>query len=77
MVPEKNSERWDSMKSSLHNIRTRRFAGVGSLVAGFAISIGALSAAQQPAPNGVEIQRDAMHKLAFLAGRWSGPGYAR
>jgi len=61
------------MKSSLHNIRTRRFAGVGSLVAGFAISIGALSAAQQPAPNGVEIQRDAMHKLAFLAGRWSGP----
>lgn len=29
--------------------------------------------AQQPAPNGAEAQRDAMRKLSFLAGRWSGP----
>ncbi len=30
-------------------------------------------AAQQPASNSVETQRDAMRKLSFLAGRWSGP----
>src|ERR1700676_5355747 len=29
--------------------------------------------AQQPQPNSVDVQRDAMHRLAFLAGRWSGP----
>jgi hypothetical protein len=34
---------------------------------------GIAAAAQQPQQNGVEIQRDAMHKLAFLAGHWSGP----
>jgi hypothetical protein len=29
--------------------------------------------AQRPSPNGAEVQRDAMKKLAFLVGRWSGP----
>ena len=29
--------------------------------------------AQQPSPNSVDVQREAMHKLSFLAGRWSGP----
>ena len=31
------------------------------------------SAAQQTGPDSVAIQREAMHKLAFLAGHWSGP----
>ncbi|MBV9155275.1 MAG: hypothetical protein JO097_03380 [Acidobacteriaceae bacterium] len=30
-------------------------------------------AAQQPAANGVEAQREAMRKLSFLMGHWSGP----
>lgn len=30
-------------------------------------------AAQQPASNNVNTQREAMRKLSFLAGRWSGP----
>lgn len=30
-------------------------------------------AAQQPSNTSIETQREAMHKLAFLAGRWSGP----
>lgn len=30
-------------------------------------------AAQQPGMNSAEAQRDAMQKLSFLAGRWSGP----
>src|SRR5579863_3135783 len=29
--------------------------------------------AQQPPPSGADLQREAMRKLAFLAGRWSGP----
>jgi hypothetical protein len=36
------------------------------------VLLGAASA-QQPGSNSVAAQRDAMHKLAFLAGRWSGP----
>lgn len=59
------------MKNSFHNLR--QFAVVGSLVAGFAILLGTSLAGQQPTQNGVEVQRDAMHKLAFLEGRWSGP----
>ena len=30
-------------------------------------------ASQAPAPNGVDVQQEAMQKLSFLAGRWSGP----
>ena len=30
-------------------------------------------AAQHPVPNGIDAQRQAMRKLSFLAGRWSGP----
>jgi hypothetical protein len=29
--------------------------------------------AQQPASNSIDAQREAMHKLSFLAGNWSGP----
>ena len=31
----------------------------------------------QPGSNPVAVQRDAMHKLAFLAGQWSGPATIR
>lgn len=37
------------------------------------ISLSLSAAAQQPASNNVDAQRDAMRKLSFLAGRWSGP----
>lgn len=37
------------------------------------ISFSLVLAAQQPASNSVEAQREAMHKLSFLAGRWTGP----
>lgn len=43
------------------------------LIVGCLIAAGLPLAAQQPDSNGVAIQREAMHKLAFLAGRWSGP----
>ncbi|HXJ97140.1 MAG TPA: hypothetical protein VMT20_30240 [Terriglobia bacterium] len=32
-----------------------------------------LAAGTRPVPSGTDLQREAMHKLAFLAGRWSGP----
>ncbi|HEY6467977.1 MAG TPA: hypothetical protein VIY69_18400 [Candidatus Acidoferrales bacterium] len=35
----------------------------------FGFSLGA----QQPAPSATDVQREAMQKLSFLAGRWSGP----
>lgn len=42
--------------------------------AGIALFLFALRlAAQQPPSKSVETQREAMRKLAFLAGRWSGP----
>jgi len=41
--------------------------------AAFTISSFLLLAARQPGSNSVDVQREAMHKLAFLVGRWSGP----
>jgi hypothetical protein len=35
----------------------------------FGLSLGA----QQPSPNSIDVQREAMSKLSFLAGHWSGP----
>jgi hypothetical protein len=43
------------------------------LAAALVISFGLGSAAQQPASSSVEAQREAMRKLSFLAGHWSGP----
>jgi hypothetical protein len=60
-------------------IRTRsslQSAGRLILAAAVLISLGASLAAQQPpvpGPSGSDIQREAMHKLSFLAGHWSGP----
>lgn len=49
------------------------FLSATLLAAGFMISFNLLLAAQQPVSNGVDAQRDAMRKLLFLAGHWSGP----
>ena len=37
------------------------------------ISLSLSLAAQQPVSNSVDVQREAMRKLSFLAGHWSGP----
>jgi hypothetical protein len=44
-----------------------------ALLAISVISSGLSSAAQQPVSNSIEVQREAMRKLSFLAGHWSGP----
>ena len=41
------------------------------LALGFMIPLGLPLAAQQTVQNSIDTQRDAMHKLSFLAGHWS------
>jgi hypothetical protein len=41
--------------------------------AAFLISFGGSLSAQQPVSSSVDAQREAMRKLSFLAGHWSGP----
>jgi hypothetical protein len=43
------------------------------LAAAFMISFSLSLAAQQSVSNSVDVQREALRKLAFLAGHWSGP----
>jgi hypothetical protein len=43
------------------------------LAAAFMISFSLSLAAQQPVWNSVDAQREAMRKISFLAGHWSGP----
>jgi len=45
--------------------------GILLLAATFAFA--AIGSTAQPSPNSLDAQRAAMQKLAFLAGRWSGP----
>lgn len=45
----------------------------GWSVAAVAATALSTSAAQQPGQDAAATQREAMHKLAFLAGQWSGP----
>ena len=50
----------------------RFFSGM-CLAGAFIFSLSVPAVAQQPVSNSADIQREAMQKLAFLAGRWSGP----
>jgi hypothetical protein len=60
------------MKSGFPNIRKVRFcAGISGLAV--VLSLTPVVAAQGPGPAGADAQREAMSKLAFLAGKWSGP----
>jgi len=54
------------------NPATHRFA-TAWLAPALAFSFSLPLTAQQPSPNTVDVQKEAMHKLSFLAGRWSGP----
>jgi hypothetical protein len=44
-----------------------------SVAAVLLISLSLALAAQEPTRSGADVQREAMQKLAFLAGHWSGP----
>jgi hypothetical protein len=69
------------MKTAIRTFRLRPFLystlrcflSTTALAAAFVASFGLSLAAQQPGANGVDLQREAMRKLSFLAGHWSGP----
>jgi hypothetical protein len=60
------------MKSAISTFTVPPFLSTTLLAAAFLISFNRPLAAQQPPPNCVEVQREAMRKLSFLAGHWSG-----
>jgi len=59
------------MKNVFVKLSFQRFLSRGTLAAVLTFSSGL--AAQRPPSNSVEVQREAMHKLAFLEGHWEGP----
>jgi hypothetical protein len=61
------------MKITISTFRLRPFLFTTLFAAAFLILLNLSIAAQQPGPNSMDAQREAMHKLAFLAGHWSGP----
>ena len=61
------------MKIAFPEFTSRQFHSGRVLAAAFLVSLGVALVAQQPASSSTDIQREAMRKLSFLAGRWSGP----
>jgi hypothetical protein len=61
------------MKIAHRTLKPYRSLSQCLLAASVFATLGVSLAAQQPPAAGPDIQREAMHKLAFLAGHWSGP----
>ncbi len=61
------------MKTAILSFSHTAFLSTTLLAAVFLISFSLSLAGQQPPSNGVDVQREAMRKLSFLAGHWSGP----
>lgn len=61
------------MKTAIRTFALPPFLVKTLLAAALVISFGPWLAAEQPGSNSIDAQRQAMHKLSFLAGHWSGP----
>ena len=61
------------MKTAIFSFSHTPFLSATLLGAAFLISFSLSLTPQQPPSNSVEVQREAMRKLSFLAGHWSGP----
>jgi hypothetical protein len=61
------------MKTATSTVAVPPALSTTLLAAAFMISFSVSLGAQQPASNSVGAQREAMRKLSFLAGHWSGP----
>jgi len=59
------------MKAAISTLSSFLFTTLlaAALITSFSLSF----VAQQPVPNSVDAQREALRKLSFLAGHWSGP----
>jgi hypothetical protein len=54
-------------------VKNVQIAFHAAVVTSLAVALTMSLTAQQPASNSTDVQRQAMQKLSFLAGRWSGP----
>src|ERR1700686_5252106 len=61
------------MKTAISTFTLPPFLSTRLLAAACMISCTLSLAAQQPVANSVAVEREAMRKLSFLAGHWSGP----
>jgi len=61
------------MKPMISSFPLPAFVSTSLRAAALVVFCGLLLGAQQPVSNSAEVQRDAMRKLSFLAGHWSGP----
>ena len=61
------------MKTAISTFSVPPFLSTPLLAAAFLISFSLSLAAQQPVSSSADTQREAMRKLSFLAGHWSGP----
>jgi hypothetical protein len=61
------------MKTTMSTFAISPFISTTLLAAAFMTMFSLSLAAQQPASNSADVQREAMRKLSFLAGHWSGP----
>jgi hypothetical protein len=61
------------MKNSISSFSHPAFLSTTLHAAAFMISFSLSLAAQQPPSSSIDVQREAMRKLSFLAGHWSGP----
>jgi hypothetical protein len=61
------------MKKSISTFPVPFFLSTTLVAAAFLISFSLSLAAQQPTSNNADAQREAMRKLSFLTGHWSGP----
>jgi hypothetical protein len=61
------------MRTASPSFPSPRFVSGMCLTGALIFSLCLAAAAQQPVSNSADTQREAMRKLAFLAGRWSGP----
>ena len=61
------------MKTAIPDFTLPSFPSKILLAASLMISFSLTLAAQQPVSNSVDVQREAMRKLSYLAGHWSGP----
>jgi hypothetical protein len=61
------------MKTTISTFSLARALSTTLLAAASMIAFSLSLTAQQPASNNADVQREAMRKLSFLTGRWSGP----
>jgi len=61
------------MKTPISSFSHPTFLSTTLLATAYMFSFSLSLAAQQPPSSSIDVQREAMRKLSFLAGHWSGP----